>query len=147
MAKARTWLGGDELKAVMTKAGRARASAHRSLCVGISDRGDNVLGTSPGLPTNVKRHMATWTNAAEADPVRLARRAPSFGEHNTNTNEQMIREQAYGLWDHAGRPDGRSDEFWFAGRAECERREETGEGNLSAHVPPHVEAVSSWIER
>ncbi len=60
-----------------------------------------------------------------------------------NTNEQMIREQAYELWDHAGRPDGRSDEFWFAARAEFER----GETYLSAHVPPHVEAVSSWIER
>jgi hypothetical protein len=43
----------------------------------------------------------------------------------------------------AGRTDGRSDEFWFAARAEFEREEETGEGNLSAHVPPHVEAVSS----
>ena len=62
-----------------------------------------------------------------------------------NTNEQMIREQVYELWDHAGRPDGRSDEFWFAARAEFERGdgEETGEENLSAHVPPHVEAVSS----
>jgi hypothetical protein len=63
-----------------------------------------------------------------------------FGEQNMNTNEQMIREQAYELWDHAGRPDGRSDEFWFAARAEFERGEETG-GSLSAHVPPHVEAV------
>jgi hypothetical protein len=27
-----------------------------------------------------------------------------------NENEQMIREQAYELWHHAGRPDGRSDE-------------------------------------
>ena len=62
-----------------------------------------------------------------------------LGEQNMNANEQMIRDQAYGLWDHAGRPDGRSDEFWFAARAECERGEETGEGNLSAHVPPHVE--------
>jgi hypothetical protein len=52
-----------------------------------------------------------------------------------NMNEQMIREQAYELWDHAGRPDGRSDEFWFAARAEFERGEETGEGNLSADVP------------
>jgi hypothetical protein len=52
-----------------------------------------------------------------------------------STNEQMIREQAYELWDHAGRPDG-SDEFWFAARAEFERGEET---NLGAHVPPHVE--------
>ena len=55
-----------------------------------------------------------------------------------NENEQMIREQAYELWDHAGRP-GRSDEFWFEARAEFEREEETGEGNLSAHVPPRVE--------
>jgi Protein of unknown function (DUF2934) len=54
-------------------------------------------------------------------------------------NEQMIREQAYELWDHEGRPDGRSDEFWFAARAEFERWEETGEGNLSAHVLPHME--------
>jgi hypothetical protein len=52
--------------------------------------------------------------------------------------EEMIREQAYELWDSAGRPDGRSDEFWFAASAEFER-EGTGEGNLSAHVPSHVE--------
>ena len=64
-----------------------------------------------------------------------------------NENEQMIREQAYELWDHAGRPDGRSDEFWFAARAEFERGEENVEENLSAHVPPHVEAVSSRTER
>jgi hypothetical protein len=56
-----------------------------------------------------------------------------------NENEQMIREQAYELRDQAGRPDGRSDEFWFAARAEFERGEEKGEENLSAHVPPHVD--------
>ena len=55
-----------------------------------------------------------------------------------NMNEQMIREQAYELWEQAGRPDGRSDEFWFAARTEFERGEEKGEENLSAHVPPHV---------
>ena len=42
-----------------------------------------------------------------------------------NTNEQMIREQAYELWDHAGRPDGRSDEFWFR----CESRMRTRGGD------------------
>jgi hypothetical protein len=57
-----------------------------------------------------------------------------------NKNEQIIREQAYELWDHAGRPDGRSDEFWSAARAEFEREEETGEGSLGAHVPPEVES-------
>jgi hypothetical protein len=56
-----------------------------------------------------------------------------------NANEQMIREQAYELWDHAGRPDDRSDEFWFAAKAEFEREEGTGEGNLTAHVPPMLE--------
>jgi hypothetical protein len=89
--------------------------------------------------------MATWTNAVGAICFRL-RGERHFGEQNMNKNEQMIREQAYELWDHAGKPGGRSDEFWFAARAEFERGEETGEGNLSAHVPPHVEAVSSWTE-
>jgi hypothetical protein len=60
-----------------------------------------------------------------------------------NKNEQMIREKAYELWDHAGRPDGRTDEFWLAATAEFEREEETGEGNRGAHVPPHGEPVSS----
>jgi hypothetical protein len=32
---------------------------------------------------------------------------------------------------------GGSKEFWFAARAEFERGEETREGNLGAHVPPH----------
>ena len=59
-----------------------------------------------------------------------------------NMNEQMIREQAYELWDHAGRPDGRSDEFWFAAGAELEREEATGEETLSAHLPLHVGPVS-----
>ena len=52
-----------------------------------------------------------------------------------NTNEQMIREQAYVLWDHAGRPDGRSDEFWFAAKAEFEREEETGEKTSARMFP------------
>ena len=43
-----------------------------------------------------------------------------------SASERMIRELAYELWEHAGRPDGRSDEFWFAARFEFERREETG---------------------
>jgi Protein of unknown function (DUF2934) len=89
--------------------------------------------------------MGTWTNAGgkRFDSVCEASVIALRTEQNMNTNEQMTREQAYELWDHAGRPDGRSDEFWFAARAEFERGEETGEGNLSAHVPPHVEAVSS----
>src|SRR5271170_2126028 len=83
--------------------------------------------------------IATWTNSGGSHLLPSARRAPLLGEHNMNTNEQMIREQAYELWDHAGRPDGRSDEFWFAARFEFERREETGETQLGAPVRQRVE--------
>jgi hypothetical protein len=49
-----------------------------------------------------------------------------------NANEQKIRERAHELWDDAGRPDGRSDEFWFAAGAELEREEATGEESPEA---------------
>ncbi len=32
--------------------------------------------------------------------------------------EETIRRRAYRLWEEAGRPEGRSDEFWHAARAE-----------------------------
>jgi hypothetical protein len=35
--------------------------------------------------------------------------------------ERMIREHAYQLWDRAGRPEGRSEEFWSAANAVFER--------------------------
>ena len=53
------------------------------------------------------------------------------------TNEQMIRKQAYELWDHAGRPDGRSDEFWFSARAEFERGRRQ-ERETSARMFPRI---------
>ena len=46
--------------------------------------------------------------------------------------EKAVRERAYELWDHAGRPNGRSDEFWFAAKAELERKEGTGARQLRA---------------
>ncbi len=66
--------------------------------------------------------------------------------------EKVIREQAYELWDHAGRPNGRSDEFWFAARAEFERKEGMGERQLRAPVgrrlePPRHESAADWGKR
>ena len=52
--------------------------------------------------------------------------------------ENLIRELAYELWEQAGRPDGRRNEFWFAARYEFGRREETGETRLG--VPVRVRA-------
>jgi len=63
--------------------------------------------------------------------------------------EKVIRELAYELWEQAGRPDGRSDDFWFAARYEFERREETGETQLGAPVrlraePSRHESAPDW---
>jgi len=66
--------------------------------------------------------------------------------------EEVIRKLAYELWEQAGRPDGRSDEFWFTARIELERREETGETQLGAPVrrraeaAPH-ESAADWGKR
>ena len=58
-------------------------------------------------------------------------------------------EVIYELWEQAGRPEGRSDEFWFAARYESERREETGETQLGAPVPRRElrrhESAADWM--
>ncbi|HEX3348356.1 MAG TPA: DUF2934 domain-containing protein [Acetobacteraceae bacterium] len=35
--------------------------------------------------------------------------------------DQMVRERAYHLWEHAGRPDGAQDEFWHRASAEIDQ--------------------------
>ncbi len=39
--------------------------------------------------------------------------------------EILVRRRAYELWECAGRPEGRSDAFWHAARAEIEGRDAT----------------------
>ena len=34
--------------------------------------------------------------------------------------EETIRKRAYALWERAGRPEGRSEEFWHAARADID---------------------------
>ena len=69
-----------------------------------------------------------------------------------DTLEKVVRERAYELWDQAGRPKGRSDEFWFAARAEFERKDGTQERQLGAPVrrrvePPRHEFAADWGKR
>ena len=53
------------------------------------------------------------------------------------TLEEMIRKRAHELWETAGMPQGRSDEFWFAARAEFERKAPPAEKReADAPVPP-----------
>ena len=52
--------------------------------------------------------------------------------------EEAIRRRAYELWEDAGRPDGRSDEFWHAARLELGGKE-TVEEKINELGPPIVE--------
>jgi hypothetical protein len=53
--------------------------------------------------------------------------------------EDRVRKRAYELWDEAGRPEGRSDEFWWhAARAELNAKE-TIEDRVDSLGPPIVE--------
>ena len=52
--------------------------------------------------------------------------------------EEAIRRRAYELWEHAGMPEGRSDEFWHAARLELGAKE-TMEEKIDALGPPIVE--------
>ena len=61
--------------------------------------------------------------------------------------EKAVRELAYELWERAGRPDGRSEEFWFAARFELQRREETGEAELGRARSSACGAASSSVGR
>jgi hypothetical protein len=86
------------------------------------------------------------TSPKQARNLDVVKGAPSLGEQNMNKNEQMIRGQAYELWDHgqAGRPKRR-----ILVRCESRIRTRGGDrgGNLGAHVHPARGAVSSRTER
>lgn len=68
-----------------------------------------------------------------------------------NAKERMIREHAYHLWDRAGRPEVRGEDFWFAAKAEFERNEETGKRKLGAPVRRSAgvrcETAADWGKR
>jgi Protein of unknown function (DUF2934) len=53
--------------------------------------------------------------------------------------EEAVRRRAYELWEQAGSPEGRSDEFWFAAIAELEGRPPTFEEKVEALGPPFEE--------
>jgi hypothetical protein len=49
-----------------------------------------------------------------------------------SNNDELVRERAYMLWEQAGRPSGRSLEFWFAAIRELD--ETALEGLPSRHI-------------
>jgi hypothetical protein len=60
--------------------------------------------------------------------------------------EEAIRRRAYELWDQAGQPEGRSEEFWFAAIAELEGRPPTLEERVEALGPPFEEPPALAVQ-
>lgn len=53
--------------------------------------------------------------------------------------EREVRERAYVLWEQAGRPEGRSEEFWFLAQQEMYGGAVTSDGPEGAMLPPGEE--------
>src|SRR5664280_605319 len=66
--------------------------------------------------------MAPTAELAVLSAVETRRHIePRFGrEMEMSGIQELVRERAYELWQQAGGPEGRSDEFWFAAEHELE---------------------------
>ncbi len=53
-----------------------------------------------------------------------------------SARDEMIRKRAYELWEKAGMPQGRSEEFWFAARVEFETKAPPAEKQETAAPVP-----------
>jgi hypothetical protein len=49
--------------------------------------------------------------------------------------EEQIRNYAHLLWDKAGRPDGRGDEFWHAAEVELNAESESSDASAETTQP------------
>jgi len=62
--------------------------------------------------------------------------SPRFGRETEMSGiQELVRERAYELWQQAGSPEDRSDEFWFAAERELENRTPMADGEASILVP------------
>ena len=66
----------------------------------------------------------------------LARAGPAaLGEFiMAQPTEEQIRKRAFELWEQAGKPEGRDDEFWDQARRELQGAEERGDPNKGADI-------------
>jgi hypothetical protein len=48
-------------------------------------------------------------------------------EPSTNDTENQIRQRAFELWEHRGRPEGYETEFWLQAERELKGEENSGE--------------------
>lgn len=57
-----------------------------------------------------------------------------------NIDQEKIRDRAFQLWDRAGQPDGREQEFWFDAERELAEEDDvdTSEEAAKLDLPPAV---------
>jgi Protein of unknown function (DUF2934) len=60
--------------------------------------------------------------------------------------EQLIRERAYLLWEQAGQPHGRGEEFWFIAQQQFYGGAVTGDGPEGVLLPPAEEPPEAAVQ-
>jgi len=89
---------------------------------------------APGTPVVAVSHFVAATSGQTEEvgmPCRMrSNQAAQF--------EEWIRVRAQSLWDHEGRPEGRSEEFWLRAEREIEVLWNARfDGETMEFVPPH----------
>src|ERR1700733_13571405 len=65
---------------------------------------------------------------------------------NMSSIGEAVRRRAYELWEQAGQPEGRNEEFWFAAIAELEGRLPTLGERVEALGPPFEEPSALAVQ-
>lgn len=53
-------------------------------------------------------------------------------------HEDQIKDRAYQLWDEAGQPEGREQEFWYQAERELAERELSGDDEADTSAEPSI---------
>ncbi len=126
-------------------AARETGNTQAAPCQGASGGKSAVAAlTSGGFSTRSRERRSGEPQGGEA---RSGNRTARVGEteRDMSDEEQRVREIAYDLWDHAGRPEAGGDEFWFAAKRKlaepADRREIGLVPKAAADEPPIVAAA------
>lgn len=111
-------LHGEKFGAAAAADAAAEARELRTQAMAILRRlegGNRKAALSGGRrPTLSAGLHAVASRAADRDPLPAARSRQGGGARDTQHKDpqEQVRERAYALWEMAGRPEGRADEFW-----------------------------------
>jgi precorrin-2 methylase len=123
----RTLVVADGVVSVIVEAQRAGAASqivHRAQCAASPDVGETaervwrLLAASDATASRALEQSQRTRRDEAVGPHFASRRSAAGAQIESRLAEGRIRERAYFLWERAGRPFGRAEEFWERARQE-----------------------------